>query len=139
MVGRATDLVRGHRSVSYEFSDRTGESRALAESLVNHMQRVRNNTIDDLERHNVLTFYGIGGQGKTALSKRLESWVTGKLDRSDWGPAPSILPPLVVRWDLDGVVEDLNLASMLIALRRGVAGHRHSWKAFDLAFAALRT
>ena len=34
---------------------------------------------------NVLVFHGMGGIGKTALSRKLEQWARGKSDNSDWG------------------------------------------------------
>ena len=62
------------------FTDRGAEHEALERALVRHADHVLAGTatLSDAARRNVLTFYGIGGIGKTELSRRLERWVLGE-------------------------------------------------------------
>lgn len=130
--------VRAGGSASYAFADRVPESRAMADSLQAHMARVWANEIDPQANRNVLVFHGMGGQGKTELSLRLERWITGRLsDHPEWGDPP-LRPsqPLVVRWDLHNLKGGLDIPGLLIALRFGLSAGLSRWKVFDLAFAA---
>lgn len=129
----------GPQSAASLFADRVDESVALAGSLDVHAARVRESRINARQPDNVLTFHGVGGVGKTCLSERLERWVSGEPgDYGDWG-----LPPvgerdtvLTVRWDLNNSRGNLDVVSLLVALRAGLMGSRTRWRAFDLAFAA---
>lgn len=70
------------------FTDRGTENTAFARALSGHVGRMRVGTtvLGRTARENVVTFYGIGGIGKTELSKRLERWVLGELPGAgDWG------------------------------------------------------
>ena len=73
------------------FTDRLSESEIFASSLLRHLERMTEGSASlSWPRHNVLTFYGIGGIGKTELSRRLQRWLTGEhSDSSHWGPAPN--------------------------------------------------
>jgi hypothetical protein len=91
----------------------------------------------DDPRHNVLSFYGIGGVGKTQLLLRLKAWVTGdQTMRADWGEQP--LPraacaryrDLGRAWTVDAML--LLLRSM--AVETGVAT-----RAFDVGLYAWWT
>lgn len=129
----------GRDSAEFVFADRVGESAALARSLTNHAARVRSSTINPVEGHNVLTFHGLGGVGKTKLSQRLEAWVRrAPGDYGDWGPAPvgTSDTVLTVRWDLNNSRGNVDVVGLLVALRAGLVGSHVRWRAFDLAFAA---
>ncbi|PYC66188.1 hypothetical protein C7C45_26040 [Micromonospora arborensis] len=90
-----------------------------------------------LARRNLVTFYGLGGIGKTALSERLEAWVKHDLPLvNGWGPAPATKVDAIVRIDLHGSAGQIDMTAVLLALRAGVAGIRRRWPLFDLAFTA---
>lgn len=71
------------------FTNRTAEHESFRRSVFYHRERVQDGTatLASVARHHVLTFYGIGGIGKTELSRRLERWVVGELPKAgEWGP-----------------------------------------------------
>lgn len=130
-------LRRLGSSAQSMFADRIPESEALARSLAVHVERLRNDGLESDVRDNVLSFYGVGGVGKTELSKRLAVWLQGGLgDASDWGPPPVAGPVAVVRWDLFASSGAVDPVDLLAALRVGLLGGRRRWTAFDLAFAS---
>lgn len=57
--------------------DRRPEYEVFARVLTSHAERVfaGSATLGHLAHQNVLTFYGVGGIGKTELSRRLEGWL----------------------------------------------------------------
>ncbi len=114
------------------------QGRGHVRTVMQVLDGVRAGQIDGVTFNNVLTFYGMGGQGKTALSHRLEHWVTGRLPADDeWGRPPRLpLPVLTARWDLHAREGALNIPQLLIALRQGLSRGTRRWKAFDLALAA---
>jgi len=116
------------------FTDRVPESVAFATSLTRHRADVRAGLAEiDLPRRNVVVFHGVGGIGKTALSHRVQKWVTGSLPPSDaWGPAPKPAPDIVTRLDCAGS-ESLRLDNLLLDLRTGAAQAGIATPAFDLA------
>lgn len=64
---------------------------AVAAATAEHVQRTGEAAFDveDLEapRHNVLVFHGVGGTGKTTLSRKLEAALTSSQDRpAQWTP-----------------------------------------------------
>jgi hypothetical protein len=90
-----------------------------------------------VDSHNVLTFYGMGGIGKTALSERLEAWVNRGLPLdSGWGPPPSTKVDTTIRIDLHGSAGQMDILAALLALRAGADKLRPRWPVFDLAFTA---
>ncbi|MEV7834379.1 hypothetical protein AB0P12_27695 [Streptomyces subrutilus] len=126
-------------SAAEAFTNREAQWDTVAAALAEHLARVAAPAFDveDLEvpRDNVLVFHGIGGIGKTTLSRKLEAALDLPAARpAQWG-APSwpasarILP---VRIDLSrsagGGFEDL-----LLTLRAALAGLGRPLPAFDLA------
>ncbi|MFG2063501.1 tetratricopeptide repeat protein [Micromonospora sp. NPDC048871] len=124
------------------FTNRVPEHKAFAEAVLSHLERVvdGSGTLDTPTRRNVLTFYGIGGIGKTALSKRLERWLLGELPESaEWGQAPVFDQPIrTARIDFHGS-KVVNAADVLLCLRATLAGEGRRFPAFDLGLAAWWT
>ncbi|WP_091562951.1 hypothetical protein [Micromonospora pattaloongensis] len=119
------------------FTDRETESQAFKSTLATFRRLLDQDDEVGTERRNVLTFHGLGGIGKTALSERLEAWVRRDLPLANgWGPPPSSKVDAVVRIDLHRSAGQVDMTALLLALRAGVAGVRRRWPLFDLAFAA---
>lgn len=135
---RPDDLIDEENAASYLFTDRVPESKALCDSLLAHQRRVWADQVIAGFEPNVLTYYGMGGVGKSRLSERLEAWLTGSLGGdSEWGAPPLLpAPALTVRWDLNDIRGNLDLTGLLISLRAGLMRSPRTWAAFDLAFAA---
>ncbi|MGY0466827.1 ATP/GTP-binding protein [Kitasatospora sp. cg17-2] len=92
---------------SEAFTDRGAQWRAVAAALGEHLARITGYGFDvqDLEapRRNVMVFHGLGGIGKSTLSRKIEAALTDPARRpAQWGEpawpaAPRLLP---VRIDL---------------------------------------
>lgn len=101
----ATDVVgKGEEGpdnpATSRFTDRVMESEALLESLKVHRSAIDAGAIDGKSMNNVLVFYGFGGVGKSALSRKLEQWISGGQGCAHWGPSPQDMNAVPVRWDL---------------------------------------
>lgn len=118
------------------FTDRISESQAVADALLSHVERLLSGRTNfrTAERHNILTFYGVGGVGKTELSRRLELWINNELAEStQWGRPPVFDQTLrTVRIDLHGRAM-VNPIDVVLRLRTAVAGIRRRYWAFDIA------
>jgi hypothetical protein len=121
------------------FTNRDTELAAFEASLMTHLQRVVDGeaVLATAQRRNVLTYYGIGGIGKTELSKRLERWVRGELpDSCEWGPAPAFDQPVrTVRFDFHGSTA-VSAIDIVLGLRGAVAAPGLRFPAFDIGLAA---
>ncbi|MFC7993966.1 hypothetical protein ACFUV2_32245 [Streptomyces pilosus] len=121
------------------FTNRVNEYSAFSNSLRLHSARVRDGSavLGQSARRNVMSFYGIGGIGKTELSRRLESWVRRELtDPGDWREDPPSGEALhSVRIDFHGS-RVVNAVDVVLRLRAAVAGRRRRFPAFDLGLAA---
>ncbi|MEO3974231.1 ATP/GTP-binding protein [Streptomyces sp. CAU 1734] len=121
------------------FADRRDEWHTVAVSLAGHAQRVTRPGFDveDLEtaRRNVLVFYGVGGIGKSTLSRGIaEHLVSGERHRSDWpvlGPEAGRVVPVRVDLSRDAGGD---FESLMLALRLGAAELGQPMPTFDLAF-----
>lgn len=134
--GSALDRLRMPH-VSELFIDREHESTAFKAALATFRQYVESHDRVGATRHNLLTFYGLGGIGKTALSERLEAWINDELPPiNGWGPRPPTEVQATARIDLHGSAGRMDLLAALLSLRSGVARLRPRWPVFDLAFAA---
>lgn len=134
--GNGADSAR-LRHASELFTDRQIESTAFKAALARFRRRIDSDDESGVARHNLLTFYGLGGIGKTALSRRLEDWVKHALPLDNgWGPPPATKVDATARIDLHGSVGQMDILAALLGLRDGVAKLRPRWPVFDLAFAA---
>ncbi|WP_328387183.1 ATP/GTP-binding protein [Streptomyces sp. NBC_00400] len=126
------------KAVDY-FADRRDEWATVVESLVRHTRRVHEAGFDveDLEtpRRNVLVFYGVGGIGKSTLSRGVaEHLVDGEARGADWTPLdPRVGRVAPVRVDLSRD-SGSDFESLMLALRLAVVELGEPMPAFDLAF-----
>ncbi|MFF5185879.1 tetratricopeptide repeat protein [Streptomyces sp. NPDC000345] len=132
-------IFEPHYSATELFTNRVDEYTAFSAALRQHAARVRDGSaaLDHAARRNVISFYGVGGIGKTELSRRLESWAVGGLsDPGDWlDDPPSGEAMHAVRFDFHGS-RVVNAVDMVLRLRAAVAGRRRRFPAFDLGLAA---
>ncbi|BDH10605.1 ATP/GTP-binding protein [Streptomyces hygroscopicus] len=126
------------KAVDY-FADRRDEWATVVESLVRHTRRVHEAGFDveDLEtpRRNVLVFYGVGGIGKSTLSRGVaEHLVDSEARGADWPPLdPQVGRVAPVRIDLSRD-SGSDFESLMLALRLAVVELGEPMPAFDLAF-----
>ncbi|MEU3619815.1 ATP/GTP-binding protein [Streptomyces sp. NPDC006872] len=120
------------------FTNRSSQWEAVAAALTEHLQRLAAPGFDpeDLEapRANVLVFHGVGGIGKTTLSRTLEAALADAGRRpSQWGapgwPADRILP---VRIDLARSA-GTDFEQLMLTIRAALTRIGRPLPAFDLA------
>ncbi|MFB9686004.1 hypothetical protein [Amycolatopsis plumensis] len=121
------------------FVDRDAESAAFERAFAVHGASVsagRCDPVDVLEpRRNVITFYGMGGVGKTTLSHQLQAWASGRKrpDSSTWPDFPHDTG-LIHTARLDLTRESgVDLEAIMILLRAALIGAQRRTIAFDLA------
>ncbi|WP_033818444.1 hypothetical protein [Kitasatospora sp. MBT63] len=143
MAGRDLRALFGSndRSLGTEeaFTNREGQWAQVAAALAEHLTHIAAPGFDvqDLEaaRRNVLVFHGVGGVGKTTLSRKLEAALTAAEHRpAQWGEptwptAPRLLP---VRIDLARST-GTDFERLILTLRMAFAGLDRALPAFDLA------
>lgn len=121
------------------FADRHDEWATVAESLTRHAERVHGTSFDveDLEkpRSNVLVFYGMGGIGKSTLSRGVaEHLAEGAVRGADWPPLdPGVGRVVPVRVDFSRDA-GRDFESLMLALRLAAAELGEPMPAFDIAF-----
>ncbi|MEV7177798.1 ATP/GTP-binding protein [Kitasatospora sp. NPDC093679] len=121
------------------FTNRQGQWQAVADALAGHLAALAAPGFDvqDLEaaRRNVLVFHGVGGIGKSTLSRKLEAALADTALRpAQWGeptwPAsPRLLP---VRIDLARSAGG-DFERLVLTLRLALAGLDRALPAFDIA------
>ena len=120
------------------FTNRAAQWETVAAALTAHLQHVASPAFDaeDLEapRTNVLVFHGVGGIGKTTLSRTLEAALADAGRRpSQWGapgwPADRILP---VRIDLARSA-GTDFEQIVLTIRAALTRIGRPLPAFDLA------
>lgn len=128
---------RPNSSAVEVFADRVPESEALVTALAFQHGSIVENKIDGEVFSNILTFFGIGGIGKSELSLRLERWTTTGLEEPhDWGINPFQGRVLTARWNLKDSRGSVDVLRLLVSVRDALGKSKPSWPAFDLAFAA---
>ncbi len=123
-------------SASANFVDRQTESAAISDALLAHVRRCNVGEVDGEVFRNVVTFYGDGGVGKSALSNRAELWLGSGVMPEGWQYPPRVPNLAVARWELNQSSGNVDVVPLLIAVRAALYGQKRSWPAFDLAFAA---
>ena len=83
---------------------------------------------------NVLVFHGMGGVGKTALSRELEQWARGEGGNSDWGRIEEMID-VTTRIDLHRSQGNVDPVELVLAIRRMLGGVKKKWVAFDWVLA----
>ncbi|MFF3409067.1 ATP/GTP-binding protein [Streptomyces sp. NPDC002742] len=118
------------------FTNRSSQWETVAAALTEHLQHVSSLDPEDLEapRNNVLVFHGVGGIGKTTLSRTLEAALADAGRRpSQWGapgwPADRILP---VRIDLARSA-GTDFEQIVLTIRSALTRIGRPLPAFDLA------
>ena len=115
--------------VGEAFTNRQGQWQIVQAALSEHLARITapGFDVEDLEapRTNILAFHGVGGIGKSTLSRTLESALTGADNRpARWGEAawparPALLP---VRIDLARAA-GTDFERVILTLRLALAAH----------------
>ncbi|MFE1452716.1 ATP/GTP-binding protein [Streptomyces olivaceoviridis] len=120
------------------FTNRQLQWELVAAALAEHLQLITEPGFDveDLERprHNVMVFHGVGGIGKTTLSRKLEAALTGADQRpAQWGePAWSGKRILPVRIDLARFA-GTSFEDVVLTIRAALAELGRPLPAFDIA------
>jgi hypothetical protein len=122
------------------FVNRNSEREAFDASIANHRGIVATPGFDIQDmlvpRRNVLTYYGVGGVGKTALSRVLQRRFSERSPTGPSGwppPAHGLVQPLTAQFDLSSE-SSLDLETMVLLLRIAVAPLHRGMPAFDIAF-----
>ncbi|MFD9537558.1 ATP/GTP-binding protein [Streptomyces sp. NPDC060010] len=120
------------------FTNRQAHWELVASALAEHLRHVSDPGFDveDLERprNNVIVFHGVGGIGKTTLSRKLEAALAGADQRpAQWGePAWSGEHILPVRIDLSRSA-GTSFEDLVLTIRAALAELGHPLAAFDIA------
>ncbi|MGC5400714.1 ATP/GTP-binding protein [Streptomyces sp. DT20] len=127
-----------HLATAEAFTNREAQWDVVAAALTEHLQRIAAPGFDvtDFEapRTNVLVFHGVGGIGKSTLSRKLEAALAGVEHRpSQWGapqwPGGRILP---IRIDLARSA-GTDFERVVLTIRLALAELGRPLPAFDLA------
>ncbi|MFF3177972.1 ATP/GTP-binding protein [Streptomyces sp. NPDC057900] len=127
-----------HLVTEEAFTNRQAQWGLVAAALTEHLQHIAAPAFDvtDFEapRTNVLVFHGVGGIGKSTLSRKLEAALTGAEHRpSQWGaPVWSGGRILPIRIDLARSA-GTDFERVILTLRLALAELGHPLPAFDLA------
>jgi hypothetical protein len=122
------------------FTNRTAQWRAVLAALTEHVQRVTAHgfAVDDVEspRRNMIVFHGVGGIGKTTLSRKIEASLTdtdGTHRPAHWRqPLTGGVRLLPVRVDL-ARSSGTDFERVILSLRLAAAELGRPLPAFDLA------
>lgn len=113
------------------FKDRAEQAAAFTAAL-HSVVDARPVDLDQRARRNVMSFHGMGGMGKTELTRTLRDWATGEAPGlTEWG-----LPPFegTVRSFLIDATERPGVAEVAYQVRDLLGDLRVDWTPFDLAF-----
>ncbi|MGW0316078.1 ATP/GTP-binding protein [Streptomyces flavidovirens] len=142
MAGRdlRTLFSSNDRSISANevFTNRQTQWQAVATGLAEHLRRVNSTGFDveDLEspRRNVLVFHGVGGIGKSTLSRKVEASLAHSEHRPAQWDSPSLPQERVlpVRIDLARSA-GMDFERVILTIRLALAALGRPMPAFDLA------
>ncbi|MBJ7002727.1 ATP/GTP-binding protein [Streptomyces sp. CRPSP2-6A1] len=142
MAGRdlRTLFSSNDRSIaaSEAFTNRQAQWQAVTACLAEHVRHVARTDFDveDLEapRHNILVFHGVGGIGKSTLSRKIEASLAHSEHRPAQWESPSYPEEraLPVRIDLARAA-GMDFERVILAIRLAVAVLGRPMAAFDLA------
>ncbi|MFF7472511.1 ATP/GTP-binding protein [Streptomyces sp. NPDC008092] len=142
MAGRdlRTLFSSNDRSIAADeaFTNRQAQWRAVAAGIAEHVRHVIRADLDveDLEapRRNVLVFHGVGGIGKSTLSRKIEASLTSSEYRPVQWESPSHPEErtLPVRIDLRRAA-GMDFERVILTVRLAVAALGRPMPAFDLA------
>ncbi|MFI6864350.1 hypothetical protein ACIBKZ_31405 [Streptomyces sp. NPDC050421] len=127
-----------HLDTAEAFTNREAQWDLVAAALTDHLQHISAPGFDvtDFEapRTNVMVFHGVGGIGKSTLSRKLEAALTGAEHRPpQWGapvwPGGRFLP---IRIDLARSAGN-DFERVVLTIRLALAELGHPLPAFDLA------
>jgi hypothetical protein len=124
--------------VDEAFTNRAAQWQLVSAALTEHLRRVTapGFDVEDLEvpRDHITVFYGVGGIGKSTLSRRLEAALAGGEQRpAQWGEPPWAGARIVpVRIDLSRSAA-MDFERVILTLRAALAGLGRPLPAFDLA------
>ncbi len=122
--------VSRRRSAQDIFTDRVEQAHAFADSL-DAVRAASSNAglIAELgaPRWNVLSFYGMGGMGKSALATELDR----RFREGEFSPEGAATRSITVDFDAG---RDRSIEELLLRIRSALAD-LGTWRAFDLAFA----
>lgn len=127
-----------HLDTAEAFTNREAQWDLVAAALTDHLQHISAPGFDvtDFEapRTNVMVFHGVGGIGKSTLSRKVEAALTGAEHRPpQWGapvwPGGRILP---IRIDLARSASN-DFERVVLTIRLALAELGHPLPAFDLA------
>ncbi|AYG77958.1 hypothetical protein DWB77_07527 [Streptomyces hundungensis] len=120
------------------FTNRQAQWQIIAEALAEHLHTISlpGFDVEDLEaaRRNVVALHGVGGVGKTALSRTVEAALADTSRRpAQWGapPWPEQVRILPVRIDL-ARSEGIDFERVVLLLRLALAATGRPMPAFDL-------
>jgi len=86
---------------------------------------------ENIERAtNVVVFHGMGGAGKTTLSRELENWVNSKCNNRNWGYIEEDAD-VTTRIDLHRSQGNVDPLELVLAIRRMLGRVKKKWAAFD--------
>ncbi|WP_138894532.1 ATP/GTP-binding protein [Streptomyces chryseus] len=120
------------------FTNRQGQWELVASALQEHLRKISSEAFDveDLEapRNNLIVFHGVGGVGKTTLSRKLEAALTAADQRpAQWGePTWSGEKILPVRIDLSRSA-GTSFEDLVLTIRAALSELGRPLPAFDLA------
>ena len=134
--------ARDSRSPVFDtFTGRKREAKILSDCLEEHRATLDGSpdvtvSLKVMAAHNILVFHGLGGVGKSSLSRRLQQWLNGEtLSSSSWGPPPCPAVAATGRYDLFDSCGNVDPAEVVLAIRATLGAIKPKWPAFDLALA----
>lgn len=132
-----TDRFRAVSTAQGEFADRVGEQVAFDESMRTYVDSIESLALGEWSatdqhrpRNNVLTFYGVGGIGKTSLLRKLADRLDGGHDSPEHWPPPIAYQSPIAHCVIDA--SDFDPEDTLLLLRATLMSLKSDMPAFDM-------